>query len=102
MWLLQDITRSNVRSNLAVIAAGGGTAEVAELSWGATDVSQMGSWATPEIVIAADVIYDRDLFNPLLQTLNSYGKQVSHPSESNTYDSNTALFPLCHLLISNL
>lgn len=63
-----------MHSNLAVTSAGGGTAEVAELSWGATDVSQMGSWAAPDLVIAADVIYDRDLFAPLLQTFNSYGE----------------------------
>lgn len=87
--LLQDITRSNIKSNSAVIAAGSGTAEVAELSWGATDVSQMGSWATPDIVIAADVIYDRDLFNPLLQTFNSYGELLSQPSSGNGYDCNT-------------
>lgn len=90
VWLLQDIARSNVKSNSAVIAAGGGTAEVAELSWGTTDVSQMGPWATPDIVIAADVIYDRDLFNPLLQTFNSYGELVSYPSSSNGCNSNTA------------
>ena len=72
-WSLQDITKANVVSNSAVIHAGGGTAEVAELSWGVTDVTQMGAWAAPDLVIAADVIYDRDLFAPLLQTFNSYG-----------------------------
>ena len=56
-----------------MVAAGGGAAEVAELSWGATDVRQMGAWATPDMVIAADVIYDRQLFDPLLQTFQGYG-----------------------------
>ena len=69
----QDITEANVSGNSAAVAAGGGTAEVAELSWGVTDVGQMGTWAAPDLVIAADVIYDRQLFDPLLQTFNGYG-----------------------------
>ena len=71
MW--QDITEANVGGNADIIAAGGGTAEVAELCWGATDVQRMGAWAAPDWVIAADVIYDRALFEPLLSTLKSYG-----------------------------
>lgn len=65
-----------MRSNAEAVSAGGGTAEVAELSWGATDVSQMGAWAAPDLIIAADVIYDRDLFESLLQTFNGYGAHL--------------------------
>ena len=71
----QGIIRQNISDNRPAWAANGGTAEAAELSWGLTDVRKMGApWAEPAYVIAADVIYDRTLFQPLLNTLNAYGE----------------------------
>lgn len=46
-----------------------------ELTWGVTSVSSLAQgWATPDLVVAADVVYHRELFYPLLSTLNSLGK----------------------------
>ena len=71
----QGIIRQNISDNRPAWASGGGTAEAAELSWGLTDVSKMGAdWAEPAYVIAADVVYDRALFQPLLSTLSAYGE----------------------------
>ncbi len=72
--MVQGIIERNICDNRQVWAARGGSAEAAELSWGTTDVSAMGAlWSAPDFVIAADVIYDRALFQPLLGTLCAYG-----------------------------
>ena len=61
--------------NKAAIAAGGGSVQCCELTWGVTSVSSLAhGWATPDLVVAADVVYHRELFDPLLSTLGSLGK----------------------------
>ena len=46
-----------------------------ELTWGVTSVNSLAhGWATPDLVVAADVVYHRELFDPLLSTLSSLGK----------------------------
>ena len=61
--------------NEAAIAAGGGSVQCCELTWGVTSVNSLAQgWATPDLVVAADVVYHRDLFDPLLSTLSSLGK----------------------------
>ena len=47
----------------------------ANLTWGVTAVASLGQeWACPEFVVAADVVYHRELFNPLLCSIVSLGK----------------------------
>ena len=61
--------------NKAAIAAGGGSVQCCELTWGVTSVSSLAQgWATPDLVVAADVVYHRELFDPLLSTLSSLGE----------------------------
>ena len=70
----QGIINSNICDNRLAWETRGGCAEAAELSWGMTDVTAMAApWSAPDFVIAADVIYDRALFQPLLSTLSAYG-----------------------------
>ena len=74
LWVCQALLRWNIALNGAAIAAGGGSAEAAVLSWGATDPRSLpGAWSAPELVIAADVVYARELFQPLLATLAAFG-----------------------------
>ena len=64
----------NIALNATVIAAGGGSAEAAVLAWGVTDPCSLpGAWSAPDLVVAADVVYHRELFVPLLATLAGFG-----------------------------
>ena len=73
-WVCQALIRRNVELNATVVAAGGGSAEAAVLAWGATDPCALpGAWSAPDLVIAADVVYHRELFQPLLATLAAFG-----------------------------
>lgn len=47
----------------------------ANLTWGVTAVASLGQkWACPDLVVAADVVYHRDLFTPLLDSILALGK----------------------------
>ena len=40
-----------------------------------SSVASLGpAWACPDLVVAADVVYHRNLFDPLLSTLASLGR----------------------------
>ncbi len=81
MAVAQGIIERNVCDNRQAWEARCGSAEAAELSWGTTDISAMGApWSAPDFVIAADVIYDRALFQPLLSTLSAYGASSTRPT----------------------
>ncbi|KAA6428174.1 MAG: Methyltransferase family [Trebouxia sp. A1-2] len=67
-----SLLEQNMLLNEAAIAAGGGSVQCCELTWGVTSVNSLAQgWATPDLVVAADVVYHRDLFDPLLSTLSS-------------------------------
>lgn len=73
-WVCQALIQRNVALNATAIAAGGGSAAAAVLAWGVTDPSALpGAWSAPDLVIAADVVYHRELFHPLLATLAAFG-----------------------------
>jgi predicted nicotinamide N-methyase len=75
---LQALIRHNIGLNAAAAARAGGSAAAAVLAWGATDPTTLGSaWAAPDLVVAADVVYHRDLFAPLLSTLAAFGARRS-------------------------
>ena len=47
----------------------------ANLTWGVTDVALLGQdWACPDLVVAADVVYHRELFTALLCSILALGK----------------------------
>ena len=47
----------------------------ANLTWGITAVASLGQdWVCPDLVVAADVVYNRELFTPLLCSLVALGK----------------------------
>lgn len=52
----------------AVIEAPGG-AEVAELEWGVTDISESSPFAGADLVIGSDLVHMRVLADPLLETM---------------------------------
>lgn len=46
----------------------------ANLTWGVTSVESLGhDWASSDLVVAADVVYHRELFTPLLHSLSALG-----------------------------
>ena len=66
----QEIVRENIARNADTIAAAGGSAHACELVWGVTHAAELGpEWAAPDVVVAADVVYRRELFQPLLHAL---------------------------------
>ena len=63
---LQSLLEQNIGLNVATIAAGGGSAQCCELTWGETPASSLGpAWVCPDQVVAADVEYHRELFDAL-------------------------------------
>ena len=74
LWVCQALIQQNIALNAAAIAAGGGSAKAAVLAWGVTDPCSLPrAWPAPDLVIAADVVYHRELFQPLLATLAAFG-----------------------------
>jgi len=72
---VQSLLEQNMLLNEAAISAGGGSVQCCELTWGVTSVTSLAQgWATPDLVVAADVVYHRELFDPLLSSLSSLGK----------------------------
>eukprot|EP00884_Botryococcus_braunii_P000512 jgi/Botrbrau1/10461/Bobra.0133s0068.2 len=68
------MVRENVQLNADLIQRAGGRADCGELVWGVTDVVSLGPhWQAPDFVVAADVVYMQELFQPLLATLSSLG-----------------------------
>lgn len=66
---------SNIMLNSDVLASTGGLAVSFPLCWGSTDLEGVPeSWRHPDLIVAADVIYHKHLFQPLLQTLKTYGE----------------------------
>lgn len=71
---VQDIVRDNIALNQDAIRAAGGSAAAQAFVWGETDVSELApDWRTPDVIVAADVVYRRELFQPLLHALKSVG-----------------------------
>lgn len=65
-----NLLEQNILLNKAAIAAGEGSVQCCELTWGVTSVTSLPQgWATPDLVVAADVVYHRELFDPLLSIL---------------------------------
>ncbi len=76
----QDIVRDNIALNCNTIASAGGSAAAQAFVWGETDVSELApEWRTPDVIVAADVVYRRELFQPLLHALKSLGAMPHHP-----------------------
>lgn len=72
---MQSLLDQNILTNKAAISAGGGSAEAHELTWGVTTLDTLPkAWASPDLVVAADVVYRRELFQPLLTCFKSFGE----------------------------
>ena len=68
---MQDLIRKNIRLNQRTIDLAGGSATAHELTWGMTQIAQLPKhWQVPDVVLAADVVYRQELFQPLLEALS--------------------------------
>ena len=68
---------SNIALNTGLIEAGGGSAVAFPVVWGSTDCSQLDhQWRFPDVVVAADVIYHRELMTPLLDVMTCLGRAL--------------------------
>ena len=66
--------KRNIALNTGLIEAGGGSAVAFPLVWGLTDCSTLDQrWRTPDVVVAADVIYHRELMAPLFDVMSTLG-----------------------------
>ena len=71
---LQALLQRNIELNDSLIRAAGGSATAFPLVWGQTDCSTLPSeWQNPDFVLAADVVYHRELFSKLLDALDCLG-----------------------------
>mmetsp|Transcript_3488 Transcript_3488/g.10125 ORF Transcript_3488/g.10125 Transcript_3488/m.10125 type:complete len:287 (+) Transcript_3488:151-1011(+) len=70
-----DLLSSNVTANLPAILAAGGRAEVTALQWG-KDAPPPG-WGSPDLVLGADLVYHRELYPVLLDTLRQFGSATT-------------------------
>ncbi|CAL8460637.1 g167 [Coccomyxa elongata] len=69
-----DIVRDNIALNSKTIALAGGNAAAQAFVWGKTDAFELApEWRTPDMIVAADVVYRRELFQPLLHAMKSLG-----------------------------
>jgi hypothetical protein len=71
---LQGLLAENVAANAAAVASAGGRASAAPLRWG--DAAAAAALSPPahapwDVLLAADVVYRRELFAPLLATLRA-------------------------------
>ena len=72
--MAQGLLADNVAANVAAVAAGGGRAVAAPLRWGcaAHAAALLPPGGAPyDVLLAADVVYRRELFAPLLATLRA-------------------------------
>eukprot|EP00891_Asterochloris_glomerata_P000455 jgi/Astpho2/455/Aster-x0928 len=76
----QALLNTNISQNKPLIEAASGSAQAAVLSWGLTAPANLpDGFRQPDIIIAADVVYHREIFEPLLSTLTAFGDNtVSH------------------------
>ena len=73
---MQSLVDRNISLNEATLSAGGGTAQSCELTWGVTTSDALPqAWHSPDLVVAADVVYHRELFQPLLSCLKAFGRK---------------------------
>jgi hypothetical protein len=67
--------KRNIALNSQLIEAGGGTAVAFPLVWGLTHCTTLDQqWRCPDVVMAADVIYHRELISPLFEAMSSLGE----------------------------
>ena len=84
--------RQNIAANELVIRHGGGSIVAFPLVWGETEMKNVEeAWRMPNIVLAADVVYHRELFEPLLQTLRDIGESIS-PIHNPTFLFHSSLY----------
>ncbi len=78
---LQNLVRDNIALNEDAIRAARGSAAACEFVWGQTEVSELPpEWRTPDLIVAADVVYRRELFQPLLHALRALGVRAFTPA----------------------
>lgn len=64
----------NIALNAEIFKANEGSAVAFPLTWGETDCTKLGEqWLIPDFIVAADVIYHRELMFPLLETVRNLG-----------------------------
>ena len=68
---MQELLRSNAADNAEAIGRAGGCVDVTELTWGQPELPH--GWNAPDFVLAADLVYNRHLYEPLLKTLQQFG-----------------------------
>lgn len=73
--LRQDLLRANADANAEAVARAGGAVEVAECIWGQPQLPA-GWEPQTDIVLAADLVYHRSLYQPLLTTLAQFGERL--------------------------
>ena len=76
---LQEMLHCNIRQNETVFEESGGSATAFPFVWGQTKAEDLKeAWQRSDIILAADVIYHRELFDPLLIALSDLGECGGH------------------------